>query len=218
MVESPSDRFVPHGVTRFVHSTMEGGPRKVQKHVAILFVDIVGCTRLCERLPPATMNTLIERYFAAFFDVVEEQKGTVNEIMGDGFMAVFEAGPLEKNARQAVRAAASILKAAVRMNDADPQLDTQVQIGAHAGAAFVGITRFLTRRGERWTYTASGPVTNVAARLCALAGPGATAVSADVVKLVGGRFAFESLGVRELKNVRVAVEVHRLDRGNMPGG
>ena len=97
------------------------------------------------------------------------------------------AGPLEENARQAVRAAASILKAAARMNDADPQLDTQVQIGANAGAAFVGITRFLTRRGERWTYTASGPVTNVAARLCALAGPGATAVSADVVKLVGGR-------------------------------
>ncbi len=64
-------------------------------------------------------------------------------------------------------------------------------------------------RGCLRSYTASGPVTNVAARLCALAGPGATAVSADVVKLVGGRFDFESLGVRELKNVRGAVEVHR---------
>ena len=37
------------------------------------------------------------------FDVVEEQKGTVNETIGDAFMAVFEAGPLEENARQAVR-------------------------------------------------------------------------------------------------------------------
>ena len=161
-------RFVPPGAATLMKAAGVSGLEPVEKPVAVLFVDIAGCSRLCELLPPLTMNTLIELYFEQFFDVVQDRRGTVNEIMGDGFMAVFESGTLDVNAEHAVSAASEILRVTARTRAAREH-DTQVHIGLHAGTALVGVTRFRSRLGERWTYTASGPVTNIAARLCQLA-------------------------------------------------
>jgi class 3 adenylate cyclase len=185
------------------------GLEKVEKPVAVLFVDIVGCSRLCEELPPLTMNALIELYFEQFFDVVQDRQGAVNEIMGDGFMAVFESGALDVNAEQAVSAASEILRVTAHTRAAREN-DTQVHIGLHAGTALVGVTRFRSKLGERWTYTASGPVTNTAARLCQLAEPGAVFVSSSVADLVGDEFRFQDMGNAALKNIRHPVGVHRL--------
>jgi class 3 adenylate cyclase len=202
-------RFVPPGTATLIEAGGVNGLEKVEKPVAVLFVDIVGCARLCEELPPLTMNALIESYFEQFFDVVQDREGTVNEIMGDGFMVVFESGTLHVNAEHAVSAASEILSVTARTRAAREN-DTQVHIGLHAGTALVGVTRFRSRLGERWTYTASGPVSNIAARLCQLAEPGAVFVSSKVVDLVGGRFSFQDMGTATLKNIRHPVAVHRL--------
>jgi adenylate cyclase len=202
-------RFVPPGTATLIEAGGVNGLEKVEKSVAVLFVDIVGCARLCEELPPLTMNVLIESSFEQFFDVVQDRRGTVNEIMGDGFMAVFESGTLDVNAENAVSAAGDILSVTARTRAA-MELDTQVRIGIHSGTALVGVTRFRTRLGERWTYTASGPVSNIAARLCQLAEPGAVFVSSKVVDLVGDQFRFQDMGTQTLKNIRHPVEVRRL--------
>jgi class 3 adenylate cyclase len=184
---------------------------KREKPVAVLFVDIEGCTRLCEDLPPKEMNELIETYFSRFFEVVEEAGGTVNEIMGDGFMAVFEENDLPKNILAAAAAALNIQHHANELNtqrskEYEPVV---VNIGIHADSAFVGFTKFRTSAGERWTYTASGTVSNIAARLCALATNGAILVSDAVAEIIKARHALQPLGQQKLKNVSQPVFVFK---------
>ncbi len=183
--------------------------RKRVRNVAVLFADIEGCTRLCEDLPPHAMERVIERYFSRFLDVVRDQGGEVTEVLGDGLLALFEGRSLKNDAARALSAALRIAEAAERLNAArgrkhDPVI---VNIGINAGPALVGMTRLRGRTGERGVYSATGPVTNVAARLCALANRGQILVTGAVARTLRGRFAFERLGRRTLKNVSAPVEV-----------
>jgi class 3 adenylate cyclase len=186
--------------------------QKTQREVAILFVDIEGCTTLCENLPPEDMNDLLEFYFSHFFDVIQECGGTVNEIMGDGFMAIFEGKHPEENIRDAVAAAVGIGKMVSRLKGQrlKDHYDTQVHIGVHAGAASVGFTKFRAKRWERWTYTASGPVTNIAARLCHLAPGGSIIMSSEIAEVVQDQYPLVQLGPHKLKNVNKPVLVYEL--------
>ena len=185
-----------------------------EKQVAVLFVDIEGCTRLCEDLPPKEMNELIERYFSRFFDAVEKAGGRVNNIMGDGFMALFENEEYHKNILAAAEAAVIIQRRARALNKQrlgkhEPVL---VNAGIHTGSAYVGFTKFRTLAREHRTYTASGPVTNIAARLCDLATNGSIFVSADVEEnLKGTGYSLQQLGPKKLKNVSQPITVFRLE-------
>jgi len=150
------------------------------------------------------MNELIEAYFSRFIDVVEGTDGSVNKIMGDGFMAIFEGDEIQHVTRAAASTALAIQRQTGELNAlSPPELDPLlVNVGIHAGVSLVGFTKFRTSAGERWTYTASGPVTNVASRLCSLANGGSILVSADVAEhLDGVGHALEPLGPQTLKNV-----------------
>jgi len=89
---------------------------KQERPVAVVFVDVEGCTRLCEDLSPKDMNQVIEAYFSRFFDAVESVGGIVNEIMGDGFMAIFDEGEIRDEARAAVSAAPMIHRQTRELN------------------------------------------------------------------------------------------------------
>jgi class 3 adenylate cyclase len=140
--------------------------------------------------------------------------------MGDGFMALFEGRPLQENVRAAARAALAIQQRTVtgHRQAGMPEGPFDVNMGLHAGSAFVGVTRFVSREGERWTYTASGPVTNVAARLCALARDGAIMLSEVAATLLAGAYLLHPLGMHHFKNIGHAVRVYRLigERTNAP--
>jgi len=84
-------------------------------------------------------------------------------------------------------------------------------MGINSGVALVGSTRFEGARGTRWTFTASGPVTNLAARLGAAAAPGTILVGPKTAERIGGHFVLEPLGPQAFKNLE-AVEVYRLVR------
>lgn len=202
-------RFLTPRVAALVEAGAQVGD-KVERPVAVLFVDLVGCAHLCEELAPTEMNEVIESYFSRFFDLVQEVGGSVNEIMGDGFMAIFEDESPEANTSHAVSAALKVLAVMDQTSPTEGDLNTQVHIGLHAGTALVGFTRFRAKRWERWTYTASGPVTNIAARLCQHARPGEIVVSEDVIRLVGDRFRSTALGKVSLKNVRRPVQIFRI--------
>ncbi|MEQ9569739.1 MAG: adenylate/guanylate cyclase domain-containing protein [Longimicrobiales bacterium] len=206
--------FVP----RVVAENLEAGAKhfhKREKPVAVLFADIAGCTRLCEALPPEVMNALTETYFARFFDAVQDLGGTINEIMGDGFMAIFQMDEVSSSAANAACAALGVREATATPPDAFRHLRTEVHVGIHAGRAHVGYTRFRARGWERWTYTASGPVTNVAARLCNHADPGQILVSSDLTRMLGGSFEFEFVGDLVLKNVSSTVRAYNLVSGRV---
>ena len=78
---------------------------KREVDVTVLFVDLVGYTRLTERLDPGRVNELVERCFGAYLDEILRRGGDVNETAGDGLMAVFRDADSRRHARQAVRCA-----------------------------------------------------------------------------------------------------------------
>lgn len=194
--------------------TEEPATESGEKSVAALFVDIEGCTRLCEDLPPKEMNEVIETYFSRFFDVVEKAGGTINNVMGDGFMALFEENEYRNNILGAAEAALSIQRQARELNTQRPGKHEPllVNAGIHAGSAYVGFTQFRTRAREHRTHTALGPVINIAARLCDLATSGSIFVSAEVAEnLKGTGYSLQQLGPKKLKNVNLPITVFKLE-------
>lgn len=85
--------LVPRNAAVLLKQSGRGAvPAKTMRAVAVLFVDIEGCTRLCEDLPPRAMNEIREAYFSKYLDIVRATGGEVTEILGDGLLALFE-GP-----------------------------------------------------------------------------------------------------------------------------
>ncbi|HKX01749.1 MAG TPA: adenylate/guanylate cyclase domain-containing protein, partial [Methylomirabilota bacterium] len=78
------------------------------------------------------------------------------------------------------------------------------------GPALLGATKIEGSAGTRWTYTASGMTTNIAARLAAQAGDGEIVISETTRGRLGDGLAVEDLGVRELKNVETPMRLYRL--------
>src|SRR5438045_1248979 len=86
-------------------STLEGE----RKQVTVLFCDLTNSTALAERLGPEAMHTVLNRFFELALAEVHRYEGTINQFLGDGFMALFGA-PLahEDHARRAVLAALGV--------------------------------------------------------------------------------------------------------------
>lgn len=141
------------------------------KQVTVLFCDIVGSTALAVTLGAEGMHGLLSEFFRVALAEVHRFEGTVNQFLGDGFMAIFGA-PLayEDHAARAARAALGIRRAVVSRNDS-PMVgwaSLQLRMGLNSGQVVVGAI------GDdlRMDYTASGDTTHLAARLQALAAPG----------------------------------------------
>jgi class 3 adenylate cyclase len=85
-----------------------------------------------------------------------------------------------------------------------------MHIGVNTGPALLGATKIEGRAGTRWTYTASGMTTNIAARLAAQAEGGETILSEETLARLGADVTPEDLGARELKGVERPVRLYRL--------
>lgn len=204
--------FVPEAVKRLVAANPEapGLAKKHERDVSVLFLDISGYTRLSERLPPEALNALVERYFSAFLDHIHEAGGDINETAGDGFMAVFQEMDRHVHAIKAVDAALALLAATEALNRENKGQPLAIHMGLNSGIALVGSTRLEGLRGSRWTFTASGPVTNLAARLAAVAEAGQLLVGPETVLRLGDCYHLERLSRERLKNVAEAIEIHRV--------
>ena len=85
-----------------------------------------------------------------------------------------------------------------------------MHVGVNTGPALLGATKIEGSAGTRWTYTASGMTTNIAARLAAQAGDGEIVISEATRTRLGADLPVEDLGVRELKNVETPMRLFRL--------
>ena len=88
-----------------------------------------------------------------------------------------------------------------------------LHVGVNSGIAAVGATKIEGSAGTRWTYTASGSVTNVAARLAALDEGDAVLIGPETQARLGDTFPMEDLGERPLRNVEEPVRLFRLAAG-----
>ena len=210
-------KFVPASVQRIIDANPDAPAlEKRERDVTILFLDIEGYTALSETLPRERLDWLVRTYFSRFLDAVHEHRGEVNETAGDGLMILFQDDDANAHAVNAVRAALAIRVACRALNDevAGQVPPVTVNIGINSGAALVGSTRLQGEGGARWTFTATGSVTNVAARLGAFATHGQVVVSEATARRLGRAFALAPLGAQPLKNVREPVVLYDvLDHG-----
>src|SRR5204862_2824198 len=165
-----------------------------RKPVTVLFCDVVSSTALAERLGPEGMHAVLSRFFDTALGEVHRYEGTINQFLGDGFMALFGA-PLahEDHARRAVLAALDIrdavqAQAPVLSSSGPERLD--LRMGIHTGFVVVGAI------GDnlRMDYTAVGDTTHLAARLQQLAAAGTIVISEATARLVRGYVSLEPQG------------------------
>jgi CheY-like chemotaxis protein len=204
-------KFVPEAVKRLVAANPEAPElAKHTRDVSVLFLDITGYARLCEQLPLEVLNRLVERYFSTFLDRIHDAGGDINETAGDGFMAIFQAADVHAHTVIAVETALALLGATEALNRANGALPLAIHMGLNSGLALVGSTRFEGAQGTRWTFTASGPVTNLAARLAATAKAGQLLVGPETVRRLGNGYHVERLGCEHLKNLAQAVDIYHV--------
>jgi class 3 adenylate cyclase len=204
------DRFVPDTVRRLIEQDPDAPD--LQKHprdVTVMFLDIEGYTRLSQELPRDTLSTMVERFFSLYLSDIREKGGDINETAGDGLMILFQEGGPEEHAASAVSAALAIREKTNLANRDAPEgwPAIAVNIGISSGECDVGSTRLHGAAGERWTFTATGPVTNLAARLGDLAQSGQIILNVETVHRIREQFPREKLGERSLKNIARPVEV-----------
>jgi class 3 adenylate cyclase/tetratricopeptide (TPR) repeat protein len=180
-----------------------------RKAVTVLFCDVVGSTALAERLGADAMHDLLNRFFEVALAEVHRYEGTVNQFLGDGFMALFGA-PLahEDHARRAALAALGVARAVgapLPLASGEPVTLT-VRMGLHTGLVVVGAI------GDnlRMDYTAVGDTTHLAARLQQAAPPGAVLASETTARLAGDDVTLERVGQLELRGLTGPVTAFRL--------
>jgi adenylate cyclase len=131
----------------------------------VMFSDIRSFTGLAESLPPAETIDLLNSYYTLMFDAIGGQGGIVNQIQGDGLMALFGAPlPHADHAERAVRAGLEMLELVAGFNReqaAQDKPEIRIGVGIASGQVIAGYTG--TER--RVTYTCVGDTVNVAAHL-----------------------------------------------------
>jgi class 3 adenylate cyclase len=167
-----------------------------RRQLTVLFCDLVGSTELAAGLDPEDMGQVIRTYQERCTGLVRRWEGRVARYLGDGVLAYFGwPRAHEDDAERAVRAGLELVESVARIEKpAGGHLAARV--GIATGLVMVGD---LIGDGAAQEETVVGETPNLAARLQALAEPGAVVVAAGTRRLVGGLFAFDDLGPQRLK-------------------
>jgi class 3 adenylate cyclase len=181
----------------------------------VMFADIRGFTALSETQPPDETIELLNTYYTLMFDAISGQRGVINQMIGDGLMAVFGAPlPLADAATSAVRAALDMIEMIDLLNVervAANKAPIAIGIGIASGEMIAGYTG--TQR--RATYTCVGDAVNLAARLEAhtrVAGR-TILVDAETRTALPSSARVEALGPVPFKGKAAPVEVFSVDSG-----
>jgi adenylate cyclase len=147
-----------------------------ERHVAVVFIDIVGSTQLVTSQPPTEVVQVLNRFFAIVVEEVDRHHGLVNKFEGDASLAIFGApNHLDCPEDEALGAARAIC---------DRLAGEMSELAAGIGVAAGQVVAGNVGAKERFEYTVIGEPVNEAARLCELAKshPGGLLASADTVQ------------------------------------
>jgi class 3 adenylate cyclase len=183
--------------------------RYKQVEASVMFSDIRSYTSLSESLPPAETIELLNSYYTLTFDAIAGHGGIVNQMLGDGLMAIFGAPvPLADHGERAVRAALEMLEMMDAFNQDRARrgaVEVRIGIGIASGPLIAGFTG--TR--QRMTYTGVGDAVNLAAHLEAhtkvLGQP--ILIDENTRAELGDGFRIEAHGPTQLKTRRQAVPI-----------
>ena len=188
-------------------------------HGTVMFCDIRGFTALVEAQAPEETIELLNAFYALMFEAIAAQSGVVNQMIGDGLMAIFGApSPLPEPALAAVRAALDMIEMIELLNTERAKQDKPplaIGIGIASGEMIAGYTGTQTRA----TYTCIGDTVNLAARLEAhtkVAGR-AILIDADTCAALAQRLPTYALGPVGFKGKAHPVEVFVVGELNAGG-
>jgi len=181
-----------------------------RKQVTVLFADLKGSMELLADRDPEEARKLLDPVLEHMMEAVHRYEGTVNQVMGDGIMALFGAPIAHED--HAVRAC----YAALRMQDAVKRyaesvrrtagVPVQIRVGMNSGEVLVrSIGSDL-----HMDYTAVGQTTHLAARMEQMALPGTSLLAASTLGLAEGFVQVQSLGPMSVKGLKEPVEVFEL--------
>ena len=205
---SPQSYIPQHLAERILSS--RGALEGERKQVTVLFADLKGSMELFADRDPEEARALLDPVLELMMEAVHHYEGTVNQVMGDGIMALFGAPLAHED--HAVRAA----YAALRMQEAVKRYAEQVRrthgvpihirIGVNSGEVVVrSIGSDL-----RMDYTAVGQMTHLAARMEQMAMPGSILITAETLRLTEGFVQVKPLGAMNVKGLGEAAQVYEL--------
>jgi class 3 adenylate cyclase/tetratricopeptide (TPR) repeat protein len=178
-----------------------------RKHVTVLFADLRGSMELLADRDPEEARTVLDAVLQQMMDAVHRYEGTVNQVMGDGIMALFGAPlALEDHAVRACYAALRMQETIRRYAEEVQRsagIPIQVRIGVNSGEVLVRSVG----SDLRMDYTAVGQTTHLAARLEQTAMPGSILISAETLRLVEDYVEVKPLGLVRVKGLAEPLEV-----------
>ena len=190
--------------------TSKGALEGERKQVTILFADLKGSMELLADRDPEEARTLLDAVVERMMEAVHHYEGTVNEVRGDGIMALFGA-PLahEDHAVRACYAALRMQQAVKHYADElrrTEGLFVQIRVGINSGEVVVrSIGSDL-----RMDYSAVGRTTHLAARMEQLAPPASILITAEMLRLAEGFVQVTPLGPVPIKGLPEPIEVFEL--------
>jgi adenylate cyclase len=184
------------------------GGRRVQG--AVMFSDIRSFTALVESQPPEETIELLNTYYTLMFDAINRQGGVVNQMIGDGLMAIFGAPlPLPDHSAAAVQAALEMVEM-IELLNTDRMAADKPAIRIGVGIATGEMVAGYTGTQQRATYTCIGDTVNLAARLEAHTKVAKRTILIDpaTCMALGGRIPVEALGAASFRGKAAPVEVY----------
>src|SRR5262245_3779554 len=181
-----------------------------RKQVTVLFADLKGSMELLADRDPEEARKLLDPVLERMMEAVHRYEGTVNQVMGDGIMALFGA-PLahEDHAVRACYAAHDIQVAMRRYTEEVRHahgIEVQIRVGLNSGEVVVrSIGSDL-----RMDYSAVGQTTHLAARMEQLATPGTIRLTADTLRLAEGYLEVKPLGPIPVKGLDTPIDVYEM--------
>jgi class 3 adenylate cyclase len=167
-----------------------------RRQLTVMFCDLVGSTALSAKLDPEDLRTIIGSYHRCCTEVITKSGGFVAKYMGDGVLAYFGYPQAhEDDAERAVRAGLALVESVPKL-DGHGGTALQVRIGVATGTVVVGD---LLGEGAAQEQAVVGETPNLAARLQALAEPGAVVIASSTRRLTRGLFEYRDLGTLALK-------------------
>jgi class 3 adenylate cyclase len=204
-------KYLPKGLTEKIlaqRDRIEGE----RKQVTVMFVDMEGFTQLSEKLGPEESYNIMDQIYELLIHKVHDYEGIVNEMTGDGIMALFGAPiALEDAPQRAIRSAYAIHREMAIFSDKlkserEDIISIKMRIGIHTGPVIVGTLG----NDLRVEFKAVGDTVNMASRMEGLAEPGTTYVTEKTFSLTEGLFRFEALGAKDIKGKKEPIRIYRV--------
>jgi class 3 adenylate cyclase len=187
-----------------------------RKHVTILFADLKGSLEMVAERDPEEARAMLDPVLERLIGAVHRFEGTVNQVMGDGIMALFGA-PLSQE-DHAVRAcyAALEMQESIAADTAQrglrPEAEPKIRVGLNSGEVVVRSVG----SDLHMDYTAVGESTHLAARMEQMAVPGSILMTANTYRLVESHAHVTGLGALPIKGLAAPIAVYELKGMSAP--